>query len=186
MEYIYKLIDPNTHKTRYVGRTKKHPLIRLAGHIIQIKGNKKHKRMTQAKVNWLLGLIEKNQLPIVKVIKTVESHRAKAVEKFYINNYVLKGSELTNRLCNHNKEKLTGPRKPSKKSIPLTATHIKTGEKINFTSAKAAVKILKTKGVIVYAGNISRVAKRRKDGRGYGRLTCGGYKWEFNKNNKDE
>ena len=59
--YGYHLIDPNTNEVRYIGITYR-PDKRFNEHIQSAKRKKSHRD------NWILKLINNNQLPTFKIV----------------------------------------------------------------------------------------------------------------------
>lgn len=87
--YIYTLSDPITGQVRYVGKTVQKPLSRFFCHISVSKNSKKKDHCHC----WIKSLLEGNQKPVMKVIEeTFDVNR----ETFWINEYRLKGCDLTN------------------------------------------------------------------------------------------
>lgn len=89
---IYILIDPDTLKIRYIGRTTVSLPMRLSQHI--------HRALRTSesthKANWIRKLNKENKRPLIRTLTTItgwgESH---VLERFLINKY-------RDRLLNHN------------------------------------------------------------------------------------
>lgn len=85
--YIYLLLDPRDLSVRYVGKTV-NPKVRLSCHLSECK-NKKHLR-----ANWIRSLLNRNLVPIFKIVKIVPLLDFIYWETFYISKY--KSNKLTN------------------------------------------------------------------------------------------
>lgn len=87
---IYKLSDPFTGKTRYIGKTKEDLGIRLYGHIYAAKTE------DNEKAKWINGLIKEGVNPIIEVIEIVKESEWEEKEVFYIKKYREKEKDLLN------------------------------------------------------------------------------------------
>jgi hypothetical protein len=86
---IYKLIDPFTREVRYVGKTKKFPVQRLAGHISE--------RTPSLKKEWIKSIIEKGVTPEIVIIEEVDTpSKAAKREKHWIKYHLDSGCKLLN------------------------------------------------------------------------------------------
>lgn len=86
MTKIYRLIDPETKETRYVGKTNQFLSKRLSGHITKAKRN----RTTHVSC-WIFSLLNKNMKPIIELIEVCNNWVER--EQYYISLY--------GNLCNH-------------------------------------------------------------------------------------
>jgi hypothetical protein len=88
MSKIYALIDPNTNLIRYVGKTD-YPLeFRLKQHCS--KKSKTHKW------NWIKGLMQNNQKPVISLIEDVSEDMWQERECYWIGRLRAEGASLTN------------------------------------------------------------------------------------------
>jgi len=91
METIYRLIDPITGMTRYIGYTSKSLKKRLRGHVQESrKYNKTHKH------KWIRKLLSRDLKPLIKGVKKVTMHNWVEWEKHYIKGYKKFGFDLVN------------------------------------------------------------------------------------------
>ncbi len=86
--YIYALIDPDTNKIRYIGKSN-NPTKRLYDHIHSCNLTNTHKN------NWIKSLLEEDKKPIVKVLEEVDMDDWQFYEKYWINK-LKKNNPLTN------------------------------------------------------------------------------------------
>ena len=77
IHYIYHLVDPNTKKVHYVGKTTK-PKSRLAAHVKESK-----QKQNTAKKQWINKLLATNQVPVMIIVAQSpdESHARKIESK---------------------------------------------------------------------------------------------------------
>jgi hypothetical protein len=87
--FIYALIDPNTNKIRYVGKSN-NPNKRLYDHMHSCYLTHTHKNI------WLRTLHKENKQPIVKILQEVPLEEWEFFEKYWINTLRNKGEKLTN------------------------------------------------------------------------------------------
>jgi hypothetical protein len=85
--YIYLLIDPQTEKVRYVGKTV-NPKYRLSGHITESPKLKNHR------CNWIKSLLIKGLKPIFKIVEICPLDIFQERESHHIGLYNF--NELTN------------------------------------------------------------------------------------------
>lgn len=72
---IYGLVDPDSNKIRYVGKTSSTIERRLLEHIndaISIM-NKKGKKKINKRYSWIISLLKNNQKPTIKLLEEVEN-----------------------------------------------------------------------------------------------------------------
>lgn len=87
---IYRLIDPATERTRYIGITTSTLSGRLSGHISdQALSNKK-------KQNWIASIIEKGERPYIEPIEKVYVGDPESREYFWWKHYKSEGHDLLN------------------------------------------------------------------------------------------
>ena len=67
MRFIYRLIDPSTQETRYIGQTDN--LKRRYNNHVSSCVNIKNKTYNTHKSNWIRSLISNDLLPIIEVIE---------------------------------------------------------------------------------------------------------------------
>lgn len=89
--FIYELIDPETNRVRYIGKTN-NPIKRLRDHINECK---KYGFWTP-KNKWILSLIDKGLKPIMNVIEETENDNINELEIDYIKKYREIYDDLTN------------------------------------------------------------------------------------------
>lgn len=90
---VYRLIDPITLETRYIGITSMSLTRRLMHHFCeQAAGNPE-------KFAWISSLKARSQLPDIRLIDTVEGTRAQAEvhEREWVYRYLAQGAPLLNR-----------------------------------------------------------------------------------------
>lgn len=87
MAYIYALIDPITHKIRYVGKTK-NIKNRLKEHINYVNYQKSHKN------DWIKSLLKKDLIPLIVVLEKCKDWQDS--ERFWIKLCRGIGCDLTN------------------------------------------------------------------------------------------
>jgi hypothetical protein len=86
MAKIYKLKDPDTLETRYIGKTLQPLKYRLAGHI------SRSKKYRTAYINcWVYKLLQEGKKPIIELIEECDNWEER--EQYWINFYP--------NLCNH-------------------------------------------------------------------------------------
>lgn len=83
MVSIYALIDPNTNKIRYIGKTIARLSKRFGNHIDNAKSKKHNIHLS----NWILKLLADNQKPIIKLIEECSNDIWKEREKYWISYY---------------------------------------------------------------------------------------------------
>jgi len=92
MDYIiYKLIDPNTNKIRYVGKTKNLQK-RYYHHCSLAVCNKENTHRS----NWIKSLLKNNQKPVIEIIENCNKDNWQQKEIYWIKYYSNKYD-----LCNH-------------------------------------------------------------------------------------
>jgi hypothetical protein len=195
MVKIYALIDPNTNKIRYIGKTIKKLKIRLVGHL------KDNKYPNNPKLKWLNGLKINNQRPIIRLIKRVKDKDWIESEIYHINLYrklgrltnISNGGEGAGRMSDETKLKLSilqkGISKPNNvhNAIPIKATNIITGESLNFLSTAHAVRELSKIGINIGGSNISKCLRKTKTAsKKHQRITAKGFYWERSVGNKNK
>lgn len=87
--FIYVLIDPETNKVRYVGKSN-NPDRRLREHI------RDHSKYQRHKDHWVGALCERGLVPLLKIIEEVPLDLWAERELFWINHYMQLGYPLTN------------------------------------------------------------------------------------------
>lgn len=85
--YIYGLVDPETNKIRYIGKTI-NPKYRLSGHINESLKTRTHK------CSWIRNLLKRNLKPILKIIEICSLENFEEREAYHISLYGF--NELTN------------------------------------------------------------------------------------------
>lgn len=90
---IYKLVDPNTLETRYIGRTTQTLNKRLNGHL-----SKARKSTSNCHIkNWIMSLLRDNKKPIIKYITEIEGwSESYKYEQLLIKEYLENKHDLTN------------------------------------------------------------------------------------------
>lgn len=83
MTKIYKLIDPDTQEIKYIGKTIDPLILRLAGHITEIR----RKRSINFKNDWVKSLVLQDKMPIIELIEECEDNIAAEREKYWIYHY---------------------------------------------------------------------------------------------------
>lgn len=161
--YFYKLVDPFDNKTKYIGRTVSLEN-RFRNHIYEAKKNRRNKRE-----KWLIKLIRKNKLPLMKVIYKEKCTLEKAIdlERMYVKLYS-KYYDLKNSPDNYLGVVLTGK--------PVYQYKLNGDFVEGFKNSNQA--FIKTK---IKDSNILRCCKNQN---GYGSKTAGGYFWSFDKYKK--
>jgi hypothetical protein len=99
---IYRLIDPITSKTHYVGQTIKDLSERLEGHIYE---SKKYIGTDQetAKHKWIVQLLDKDLSPKIELLEKVTKPGKRTLdtaEKFWIRSYLGESGQLLNLAFN--------------------------------------------------------------------------------------
>lgn len=95
MRYIYKLIDPTTNETRYIGQT--NDIKRRISDHISCSVNKNCKTYNTHKSNWIRRLLNINEYPIIEIIDECKTiNESNYLEKYYIEKYTKEGIKLTN------------------------------------------------------------------------------------------
>ena len=77
---IYGLVDPETKKIRYVGKTVKSLSSRLSNHLYNAKKTKHNKHLS----NWICKLLNKGLKPLIIVLETANKENWKDVEMKWI------------------------------------------------------------------------------------------------------
>ncbi len=113
MVSIYGLFDPRNNELRYIGKTKVSLEKRLYNHIY----NKDNSNKTKS--NWINDLKSHNLKPIMKLIKETDNNNWEYWEKYYIDYYTQKGSNLLNILIG-GKSALRRDGKPRGKIFGIT------------------------------------------------------------------
>lgn len=85
--YIYTLIDPETNKVRYVGKTI-NPKNRLRGHITESR------RTNNYRCNWIRGLMKRGLTPIFNILEICPLQNFEEREAYHISLYDF--NQLTN------------------------------------------------------------------------------------------
>ena len=85
---IYALVDPNDNTVRYVGAST-NPEQRLNHHNELGVGS-------QAKCDWLSGLMEKGQRPVIRILETCQTAERKGRENYWILRMKEEGHKLYN------------------------------------------------------------------------------------------
>lgn len=104
---IYRLIDPLTSKTHYVGQTINDLSERLGGHIYESKKYVGTEQET-AKHKWIVQLLDKDMVPRIELLETVDKSGNKALdsaEKFWIRAYLGESGQLLNLAFNPYRDK---------------------------------------------------------------------------------
>jgi hypothetical protein len=163
---IYKLIDPETNETRYIGFTSKLLGVRLGGHLLKSTNNQ------EPLSKWIHCLLKRNLFPVIKQIKKVKNRgKALELERKFILKYKKK-AKLLNLFYLHTFGKVN--------LYTYKATHKKTGQVHNFKSLDEAMETLNPtlkiplKIVNLRAAIFSRPMKNGE----YKRQGAGGYYWE--------
>ena len=105
MTYIYAMVDPQTDKIRYVGKTSKGLEYRRQGHINAAKYN-----TDTYLLRWLRGLLNTGKKPVMQVLEEVEEEEWQDAERKWIAYGHKQGWALTNGteggegLCNPSPE----------------------------------------------------------------------------------
>ena len=95
MRFIYRLIDPKTNETRYIGQTGDLSR-RYNDHVCDCL-NIKNKKYHTHKSNWIRNLISNDLLPIIEVIEECDGlDQSNIREKYYIEKFHNEGCKLTN------------------------------------------------------------------------------------------
>lgn len=87
---IYSLSDPDTGEIRYIGKTVKKLNKRLQGHIWAIKREKNHR------TNWINSIINKNKIPVIKLICECSWENSQFWEIHFIEKFKRQGFNLVN------------------------------------------------------------------------------------------
>lgn len=88
---IYVLIDPFTHKIRYIGRTKCSLNTRLNGHLSKSRFKKTHKDC------WIQSLLKKGVIPKIKTVKKMKGwNESYQYERSLISRCLVHGFDLVN------------------------------------------------------------------------------------------
>lgn len=86
---VYALIDPNDGLVYYIGQTR-NPKQRLSTHLTE-------RFLRRAKAEWLRGLIEKGQQPVMQILETITGEGvALAREREWIHRFIQQGMPLVN------------------------------------------------------------------------------------------
>lgn len=89
ISYIYALLDPDTLKIRYIGKSK-NPIARLSHHISHCITGKSHS------ARWIRKLITNNKRPLVQIIEQASDGIIFERERYWIAYYRNTGVNLTN------------------------------------------------------------------------------------------
>lgn len=95
---VYRLIDPLTGKTHYVGQTVNDLSERFGGHIYESKKCIGTDQET-AKHKWIVQLLDKDLLPKIELLETVTKPGKRTLdsaEKFWIRSYLGESGQLLN------------------------------------------------------------------------------------------
>ena len=162
MYYIYGLIDPNTQKIKYIGKTCD-PINRLKSHL-----SKASLKPPTYKNHWLKKLLRNKQVPIFKIIaKTTRYRIANTLEKRYIAKYKNLGYTLTNGTPGGDGWAKGFKMKITKKRLASYSTHrkqiiarnVETGKELVFKSVKDCADFLKSHATILSEGLTGRKGK---------------------------
>jgi hypothetical protein len=88
---IYVLVDPETERVRYVGRTD-NPRRRFNDHC----SINKNTVVNEPLQDWILGLRSKGLKPTLKIVEETTSELAPAIERMYISDHIRKGDPILN------------------------------------------------------------------------------------------
>ena len=95
MRFIYRLIDPRTNETRYIGQTDNLKR-RYNDHVCDCL-NIKNKTYHTHKSNWIRSLISNDLLPVIEVIEECDGlEQSNIREKYHIEKFHNEGCKLTN------------------------------------------------------------------------------------------
>jgi hypothetical protein len=182
MFVVYRLVDPRTNKTKYIGITKANPHKRLCGHIAHCW------KQTTKKDVWLYGLLCEGIVPTLYIVKnnltekeavTKESELILKYKKQLVNTYM--GRNMPAKVRLGISIKLTGVRK-SKVHQQKLRRHLKRmapeilGKKVVATKdGKNLFFKTLTKAAEKLGINRKRISRCCKDN-----SETGGYKFTFN------
>lgn len=80
---IYVLKHPDTKEVRYVGKTVRKLNRRLGNHIVNAKGNKHNKHLS----NWILSILKEGKKPIIELIEECHYSIWQEREMFWISQF---------------------------------------------------------------------------------------------------
>ena len=81
--HIYTLKHPDTLEVKYVGKTVRSLSRRLGNHIVNAKGNKHNKHLS----NWILGILKEGKRPIIESLETCQSNIWQEREQYWISKF---------------------------------------------------------------------------------------------------